>query len=54
MREAKDNYKIQMANRCVCNLMAVSTFVEHPNNDEAILVTGGQFFILLIPSDHLY
>lgn len=33
--------------------MVVSTFVEHPNNDQAILVTSCQFFILLIPSDHL-
>lgn len=36
------------------SLTAVVTFVEHPYNDESILVTGCQLFILFVPRDHLY
>lgn len=54
VREAKISVKSKHNHRRVSHLVAVSTFVEHPNNDEAVLVTSCQFFILLIPSDHLY
>jgi len=28
-------------------------FIQHPNNDKAILVTAGQFLVHFIPSDNL-
>ena len=29
------------------------TFVEHPDDDEAILVAGGEFLVRLVPAHHL-
>lgn len=30
------------------------TFVQHPYDDEPVLVAGGQLLVLLIPGDHLH
>lgn len=35
-------------------VIGLCTFVKHPDNDEAVLVTGGQFLILFIPSHNLH
>lgn len=34
--------------------MMLCTFVKHPDNDEPILVTGGQFLVLFIPRHNLH
>lgn len=51
-----NNYKSQICYKttCISILTAVVTFVQHPYNDESILVTGCQLFILFIPRDHLH
>lgn len=49
-KQQRNNYKSHIS----AKPLAIVTFIKHPHNDEAILVTCGQFFILFVPCDHLY
>lgn len=52
----RKSYKKLVSNKITCNfsLTAAITFVQHPHNNESILVTCCQLFILFVPRDHLY